>query len=155
MPTSKSKRRVKKAGIIYFAVNNRLANIVKIGATIKSAEDSLKQANRKNEFMPGIWDIRQKIRTNDVERTMDLAHNIYREYLDKESISKEMYFIPRGVTVKQMADVVREQDKQYQEHLLKEEEAKKALEKAQAERAELLKNSKKKLFGVNVKEINI
>ena len=107
---SKNKR-VKKSGVIYFAVNNRIESMVKIGMTVGTAESRLKTANKTHEFMCGTWTITQKVKTNDVTRTEDLAHKIFSEHHDSESVSSEMYFIPDGWTVKQMADDVREKDK--------------------------------------------
>lgn len=107
----RQRKRIKKSGIIYFAVNNRVPNMVKIGMTIDTAEARLTQANRKNEFMIGRWEINQKVKTNDVARTEELAHQIFKEFHDPESISSEMFFLPEGFTVKKMADLVREKDK--------------------------------------------
>ena len=127
---SKNKR-VKKSGVIYFAVNNRIENMVKIGMTVGAAESRLKTANRKHEFMCGTWTITQKVKTNDVTRTEDLGHKIFSEYHDLESVSSEMYFIPDGWTVKQMADDVREKDKIMREQVDKKTKAKDAVLKAQ------------------------
>lgn len=130
--TKRIKKRIKKSGIIYFAVNNRIPNMVKIGMTIDTAESRLRTANRKHEFMCGKWSITQKVKTNDVRRTEELSHQIFDDYHDQESISTEMYFIPDGMTVKQMADTVREKDKIMLERIEKQEKAMEELAKARA-----------------------
>ncbi len=129
----RTKRRIKKSGVIYFAVNNRIENMVKIGMTINTAESRLKTANRKHEFMCGTWSITQKVKTNDVSRTEDLSHKIFSEYHDSESVSSEMYFVPDGWTVKQMADDVRDKDKIMRDQVDKETKAKEKVSKAQEE----------------------
>ena len=130
-------KRKKKSGIVYFAVNNRIENMVKIGMTIDTAESRLEQANRKNEFMCGIWSITQKVKTNDAKRTESLAHTLFEDKLDNESISTEMYFIPPEMTVKEMADMVREKDQIHVEQMQKEEIAKKRVLEAQKNLDEL------------------
>ncbi len=130
-------KRKKKSGIVYFAVNNRIENMVKIGMTIDTAESRLEQANRKNEFMCGIWSITQKVKTNDAKRTESLAHTLFEDKLDNESVSKEMYFIPPKMTVKDMADMVREKDQIHVEQMQKEEIAKKRVLDAQKNLDEL------------------
>ena len=130
-------KRKKKSGIVYFAVNNRIENMVKIGMTIDTAESRLEQANRKNEFMCGIWSITQKVKTNDAKRTESLAHTLFEDKLDNESISTEMYFIPPEMTVKEMADIVREKDQIHVEQMQKEEIAKKRVLDAQKNLDEL------------------
>ena len=45
----KRKRR-KQSGIIYFAVNNRVDDMVKIGKTIESAEKRLEYANKTTRY---------------------------------------------------------------------------------------------------------
>jgi hypothetical protein len=130
-------KRKKKSGIVYFAVNNRIENMVKIGMTIDTAEIRLEQANRKNEFMCGIWSITQKVKTNDAKRTESLAHTLFEDKLDNESISTEMYFIPPEMTVKEMADMVREKDQIHVEQMQKEEIAKKRVLEAQKNLDEL------------------
>ena len=130
-------KRKKKSGIVYFAVNNRIENMVKIGMTIDTAESRLEQANRKNEFMCGIWSITQKVKTNDAKRTESLAHTLFEDKLDNESISTEMYFIPPEMTVKEMADIVREKDQIHVEQMQKEEIAKKRVLYAQKNLDEL------------------
>ena len=124
-------KRKKKSGIVYFAVNNRIENMVKIGMTIDTAENRLEQANRKNEFMCGIWSITQKVKTNDAKRTESLAHTLFEDKLDNESISTEMYFIPADMTVKDMADEVREKDQIHVKQMEKEDIAKKHVLDAQ------------------------
>jgi hypothetical protein len=107
MALKKPRRRIKKSGLVYFAVNTRIPNIVKTGMTIDSAEKRLEAANKRNEFMCGIWSIVHKVKTNDAKRTEDLAHSLFEDYFDNESVSTEMYFIPESISVKQMADLVR------------------------------------------------
>ena len=138
-------KRKKKSGIVYFAVNNRIENMVKIGMTIDTAESRLEQANRKNEFMCGIWSITQKVKTNDAKRTESLAHTLFEDKLDNESISTEMYFIPPEMTVKEMADMVREKDQIHVEQMKKEEIAKKRVLEAQKNLDELHMKHKKDL----------
>ena len=130
-------KRKKRSGIVYFAVNNRIKKMVKIGMTIDSAERRLENANRKNEFMCGIWSITQKVKTNDAKRTESLAHTLFEDKLDNESISTEMYFIPPEMTVKEMADMVREKDQIHVEQMQKEEIAKKRVLEAQKNLDEL------------------
>ena len=129
----RTKRRIKKSGVIYFAVNNRIKNMVKIGMTTSTAESRLKTTNRKHEFMCGTWSITQKVKTNDVTRTEDLSHKIFSEYQDSESVSSEMYFVPDGWTVKQMADDVRDKDKIMRDQVDKETKAKEKVRTAQEE----------------------
>ena len=138
-------KRKKKSGIVYFAVNPRIPDIVKIGMSIDSAERRLELANRKNEFMCGRWSITQKVKTNDAKCTEALAHTLFEDYLDAESVSTEMYFIPSGMTVKQMADLVRDKDRVYVEHMEEEEKAKAAVLAAQKRLEELHKKHKKEL----------
>ena len=130
---TRARKRVKKSGIIYFAINNRVSNIVKLGMTTDSAESRLRTANRKHEFMCGIWSINQKVKTNDVKRTEELAHTMFAEFHDKESVSSEMFFIPEGMTVKDMADLVREKDKVAVDQNIKREKALESIQKAKAE----------------------
>lgn len=143
--TQRTKKRKKKSGIIYFAVNNRVQLLVKIGMTIDSAERRLELANRKNEFMCGRWSITQKVKTNDTKRTEALANTLFEDYLDTESVSTEMYFIPSGMTVKQMADMVREKDRVYVEHMEEEESAKAAVLAAQKRLEDLHRKHKEEL----------
>ena len=124
-------KRKKKSGIVYFAVNNRIENMVKIGMTIDTAESRLEKANSKNEFTCGIWSITQKVKTNDAKRTESLAHKLFGDQLDNESISTEMYFIPADMTVKDMADEVREKDQIHVKQMEKEDIAKKHVLDAQ------------------------
>lgn len=79
--------------------------------TVNSAEERLNTANRKHEFMAGRWSISQKVKTNDVKRTEELAHNLFKDFHDTESVSTEMFFIPDEYSVKKMADLVREKDR--------------------------------------------
>ena len=124
-------KRKKKSGIVYFAVNNRIENMVKIGMTIDTAESRLEKANSKNEFTCGIWSITQKVKTNDAKRTESLAHRLFVDQLDNESISTEMYFIRADMTVKDMADEVREKDQIHVKQMEKEEIAEKRVLDAQ------------------------
>ena len=130
-------KRKKKSGIVYFAVNNRIENMVKIGMTIDTAESRLEKANSKNEFTCGIWSITQKVKTNDAKRTESLAHKLFGDQLDNESISTEMYFIRADMTVKDMADEVREKDQIHVKQMEKEEIAKKRVLDAQKNLDEL------------------
>ena len=131
MVEKRTRKRKKKSGIVYFAVNNRIVDMVKIGMTIESADRRLENANRKNEFMCGTWSITQKVKTNNAKRTELLAHRLFRDQLDNESISTEMYFIPADMTVKDMADEVREKDQIHVKQMEKEEIAKKRVLDAQ------------------------
>jgi membrane carboxypeptidase/penicillin-binding protein len=124
-------KRLKKTGIIYFAINTRIPNMVKVGKTTESAESRLKTANRKHEFMCGRWSINQKVATNNVARTEELSHMIFSRYHDKESVSTEMFFIPEDMTVKQMADTVREKDQILVKQQSKQAKAEEAVKKAQ------------------------
>lgn len=139
------RKRVKKSGVVYFAVNDRVPGMVKIGMTVDSAERRLELANRKHEFMPGRWAITQKVKTNDAKRTESLAHTLFEDYLDAESVSTEMYFIPEAMTVKQMADMVREKDRVYVEHMEEEEAALAAVKEAQRRLDELHRAHKQQL----------
>ena len=138
-------KRKKKSGIVYFAVNNRIEKMVKIGMTIDTAESRLEQANRKNEFMCGIWSITQKVKTNDVKRTESLAHTLFEDHLDNESVSTEMYFIPEGMTVKEMADMVREKDRVHVEQMEEREKASLEVEVAQKKLDEMEKRHMEEL----------
>ncbi len=119
--------------------------MVKVGMTTDSAERRLELANRKHEFMAGRWCITQKVKTNDAKRTESLAHTLFEDYLDTESVSTEMYFIPEGMTVKQMADTVREKDRVYVEHMEEEEAALAAVKEAQKRLEELHRTHKEEL----------
>ena len=145
MAARRPKKRIKKSGVIYFATNNRVENMVKIGMTILSAEERLTSANRKNEFMVGVWSINQKVKTNDTKRTEDLAHNLFKEYHDKESVSNEMYFIPDGYTVKKMADLVRAKDKILLDRADKTEAAQTAIEEAKKQLEEITQETEELL----------
>lgn len=149
MVTVKNKKqRVKRSGVIYFAINSRIPNIVKIGMTTASAESRVKKANNKHEFMCGKWSITQKVKTNNAIRTEELSHKIFAEYHDQESVSTEMYFIPEGMTVKQMADTVREKDIILLEQLTKKKDAMDAVRKAEQE-LERLNSETDELIALN------
>jgi len=135
--TKRVRKRVKKSGIIYFAVNSRIPNMVKIGMTTETAESRLRTANRKHEFMCGKWSITQKVKTNDVKRTEELGHKIFSSYHDKDSVSTEMFFLPDDMSVKQMADLVREKDKIMRQQIEKQNKAIEAVEEAKAALAKL------------------
>jgi len=107
------KKRKKLSGIIYFAVNTRITNMVKIGKSIDSAEKRLESANKTNAFMVGRWSVTHKVKTNNVDRTERLAHELFKSYHDKESVSTEMFFVPEGYSIKRMADEVRSKDEEY------------------------------------------
>jgi hypothetical protein len=133
----KTRKRVKKSGVIYFATNSRVPNMVKIGMTIVTAEERIIYANRKHEFMAGTWQISQKVKTNDTKRTEDLAHNLFNDYHDQESVSKEMYFVPEGWSIKKMADEVRKKDKILLDRAEKTEKAEAAIEAAKKQLAQI------------------
>ena len=133
----KTRKRVKKSGVIYFATNSRVPNMVKIGMTIVTAEERIIYANRRHEFMAGTWQISQKVKTNDTKRTEDLAHNLFKDYHDKESVSKEMYFVPEGWSIKKMADEVRKKDKILLDRAEKTEKAEAAIEAAKKQLAQI------------------
>jgi Zn-finger domain-containing protein len=107
---SRVKKRRKLSGVVYFAVNTRIPNMVKIGKSIDSAEKRLEFANKTNAFMVGRWSVTHKVSTNNVDRTEGLAHRLFKNFYDEESVSKEMFFIPEGITVKKMADITRSKD---------------------------------------------
>ena len=133
----KARKRVKKSGVIYFATNSRVPNMVKIGMTIVTAEERIIYANRRHEFMAGTWQISQKVKTNDTKRTEDLAHNLFKDYHDKESVSKEMYFVPESWSIKKMADEVRKKDKILLDRAEKTEKAEAAIEAAKKQLAQI------------------
>ena len=145
MVKKRTKKRKKKSGVVYFAVNNRIENMVKIGMTIDSVEERLKAANRKNEFMCGTWSITQKVKTNDVSRTESLAHTLFDEHYDEDSVSTEMYFIPTKMTVKEMADNVREKDRIHVVQMEEQEKAERVVLEAQKKLVELQKKHKGEL----------
>ena len=124
MVKKRTKKRKKKSGVVYFAANNRIENMVKIGMTIDTVEGRLAAANRKNEFMCGIWSITQKVKTNDAKRTESLVQTLFEDQLDNESVSQAMYFMPKEMKVKEMADMVREKDRIYVEQIEEKEIAK-------------------------------
>ena len=107
------KKRKKLSGIIYFAVNTRILNMVKIGKSIDSAEKRLESANKTNPFMAGRWSVTHKVKTNNVDRTEKLAHDLFKLHHDKDSVSTEMFFVPEGYSIKRMADEVRAADVEY------------------------------------------
>ena len=113
--------------------------MVKIGMTTDTVERRLELANRRNEFMCGTWSSTQKVKTNDVTRTKLLSHILFKEYWDKDSVSSEMYLVPPGMTVKQMADTVRDKDKVYVEHKAKEAALRTKAARLQAELKKLHK----------------
>jgi hypothetical protein len=119
--------------------------MVKIGMTTDTAERRLETANRKNEFMAGVWSITHKVKTNDAKRTESLAHMLFEDFFDTESVSTEMFFIPPNMNVKQMADAVREKDKVFVEHMEEEDAAKAAVAAAQAQLDELHRKHKEQL----------
>ena len=145
MVKKRTKKRKKKSGVVYFAVNNRIENMVKIGMTIDSVEERLNAANRKNEFMCGTWSITQKVKTNDVSRTESLAHTLFDEHYDEDSVSTEMYFIPTKMTVKEMADNVREKDRIHVVQMEEQEKAERVVLEAQKKLVELQKKHKGEL----------
>lgn len=145
MIKTKLRKRKKRSGIVYFAVNTRIPNIVKIGMTIDSAEKRLEQANRKNEFMCGYWSITQKVKTNDAKRTEMLAHTLFEDFFDNESVSSEMYFIPPELTVKKMADTVRDKDRIHMSQMEEEQSAQEAVLIAQKKLEDLHKKHKEEL----------
>ena len=114
-------------------MNSRLESLVKIGMTVNTAEERLVTANRKHEFMAGRWTISHKVKTNDVKRTEELAHQLFTDFHDEDSVSTEMFFIPEGYTIKKMADLVREKDRIVVERADKTEAAKAAIETAKKE----------------------
>ena len=76
MVKKRTKKRTKKTGVVNFATNNRIKNMVKIGMTIDAVEGRLAFANRKNEFMCGIWSITQKVKTNEFKTGRSLTDPI-------------------------------------------------------------------------------
>ena len=97
---AKARKRKKLSGVVYFAVNSRIPNMVKIGKSIDSAEKRLESANKTNAFMAGRWSVTHKVKTNNVDRTEDLAHKLFKDYHDEESISREMFLFPRKCLLK-------------------------------------------------------
>ena len=65
--------------------------------------------------------IAQKVKSNDAKRTESLAQTLFEDQIDNESVSKEMYFLPPKLSVKRMADIVREKDRIYKEQMEEEE----------------------------------
>ena len=146
MGAKRAKKRTKKSGIVYFAINNRLEGMVKIGMTIDTANARLNFANKRNEFMPGFWEINQKVKSKDAKQTEKLAHELFAEQHDVESISEEMYFIPDGMTVKNMADHVREKMTLHQKQVKKEIQLQDKLASVQEELETLREANKQKLL---------
>lgn len=87
--------------------------MVKIGKSIDSAERRLESANKTNPFMVGRWSVTHKVKTNNVDRTEKLAHELFASHHDKDSVSTEMFFVPEGYSIKRMADEVRSADTNY------------------------------------------
>ena len=146
------RKRKKQSGIVYFAVNNRIDGMVKIGKTIDSADKRLEYANKSNPFMCGKWSITQKVKTNGVDRTEELAHQLFAEFHDKKSVSKEMFFIPEKMTVKNMADLVRKKDVDYKKVKEEEMQLKKELEKKKKKLAKITQENKDAIFDLSKKE---
>ena len=147
MGAKKPKKRRKLSGIVYFAQNYIIPDIVKIGMTIETAESRLKSANKRNEFMPGSWKISQKVKTPKAKETEELAHKLFEDYRDTPSISEEMFYIPDGMTVKDMADLVREKNIINQKQISEEKKLKLKLEDAQTALEALKKKNKEALLG--------
>jgi len=147
MGAKKQKKRRKLSGIVYFAQNYIIPDIVKIGMTIETAEARLNSANKRNEFMPGSWTITQKVKTPRAKETEDLAHQLFSDYRDEESISEEMYFIPDGMTVKVMADLVRDKMALHQKQKSKEAKLLKEVADAKKNLEDLQIENKKALLG--------
>lgn len=126
------KKRKKLSGIIYFAVNTRIPNMVKIGKSIDSAEKRLESANKTNAFMVGRWSVTHKVKTNNVDRTESLAHELFNIHHDKDSISTEMFFVPEGYSIKRMADEVRSADVEYKKVEALEQERQRMLDEFNA-----------------------
>lgn len=99
-------------------------------------------ARQPKARVPGVWSITHKVKTNDADRTERLAHMLFEDYWDDESIGTEMFFVPDGMTVKQMSDAVRENDKLFVGHMEEEEAAKAAVLAAQSALDELHRRHK-------------
>ena len=145
------RKRKKQSGIVYFAVNHRISGMVKIGKTIDSAEKRLEYANKPNPFMPGRWSITQKVKTNGVDRTEELAHQLFSDFSDNDSISKEMFFIPEKMTVKMMADLVRNKDIAYKKIKEEEQELQEELLKKKKKLAKITEANKASIFDISKK----
>ena len=102
--------------------------MVKIGKSIDSAEKRLESANKTNPFMVGRWSVTHKVKTNNVDRTEKLAHDLFEAHHDKDSVSTEMYFVPEGYSIKRMADEVRSKDVEYKQVEALEREKQKILD---------------------------
>ena len=146
------RKRKKESGIIYFAVNYKIKNMVKIGKTIDSVEKRLEYANKPNPFMCGRWSITQKVKTNRVDRTEELAHELFIDYHDKDSVSNEMFSIPENMTVKQMADRVRNKDKKYKEVIEQQSKLEATLRKKKKELAAIIEENKAAIFDIPKKD---
>ena len=125
--------------------------MVKIGQTVDSAIKRLEYANKTNPFMCGKWKISIKVKTNNVERTEELAHKLFKDYHDNESVSNEMFFIPPEMTVKQMSDMVRTKDEDFKELRDKQFKLKAELEEQKKKMKELEEASKEDLFNLTKK----
>ena len=130
---AKARKRKKLSGVVYFAVNSRIPNMVKIGKSTDSAEKRLESANKTNAFMPGRWSVTHKVKTNNVDRTEDLAHKLFKDYHDDDSISREMFFVPEGTSIKMMADKVRTSDQEYKKVLDLKNKKRKLIEELDAQ----------------------
>ena len=146
---ARQRKRKKQSGIVYFAVNHRIKDMVKIGKTVESADKRLEYANKTNPFMCGRWSITQKVKTNGVDRTEELAHQLFADFHDKESVSKEMFFIPEGMTVKNMADLVRKKDVVYKKIKEEESQLQEELLKKKKKLAKVTEANKKEIFDIS------
>ena len=114
------KKRRKQSGLVYFAINDKINNVVKIGKTVESIKNVLKNANTSNAFMPGKWKITTKVSTKKVDRTYDLAKKLFIK--DKGNVSASIFVIPTDMTVPQMGAILREKDKEFAKLKEKEED---------------------------------
>ena len=145
MGAKRPKKSRKLSGIVYFAENHLIPDIVKIGMTIVNAAERLLKANKRNEFMPGEWKIHQKVATKQAKQTEALAHELFKDHLVPDSVSDEMYYIPDGMTPKGMADLVREKMALHQKQVKDEEKLKKKIKGVQEE-LELLRETNKEIL---------
>jgi hypothetical protein len=146
MGAKRPKKSRKLSGIVYFAQNYLIPEIVKIGMTIVNAEERLTKANKRNEFMPGEWKISQKVSTKNAKETEALAHELFEENRVIPSVSDEMYFTPDGMTVKDMADLVRNKMAIHQKQVKAEEKLKDKLKTVADELLQLQEANKQKLL---------
>ena len=146
MGAKRPKKSRKLSGIVYFAENHLIPEIVKIGMTIVNAQERLSKANKTNEFMPGEWKIHQKVATKQAKQTEALAHELFKDHLVIPSVSDEMYYIPDGMTPKGMADLVREKMAIHQKQVKQEEKLKLKLAGVQEELELLQEDNKQKLL---------